>query len=75
MAYGARAVIGADWGLATTGIAGPGGGTPNKPVGTVWVGVVGSQVSDSVCLALSGSRAEIRDQTIEESFKLLLKHL
>jgi nicotinamide-nucleotide amidase len=39
MAHGARQVVDADYGLAVTGIAGPGGGSPKKPVGTVWVGL------------------------------------
>jgi nicotinamide-nucleotide amidase len=43
MAQGVRTLLGANIGVSTTGIAGPTGGTPDKPVGTIWVGYADAQ--------------------------------
>jgi nicotinamide-nucleotide amidase len=79
MAAGVRDVAGTDWGVATTGIAGPTGGTPEKPVGTVWIAIAyaapwGS--GDSFVRAehhrFDGDRATVRERTVDRSLELLL---
>jgi len=63
----------ATYGVAVTGIAGPGGGNPGRPVGTVWIAWVarGKEVR-SECQVFKGDREAIRQQTAEVAFAGLL---
>lgn len=75
MVAGACGLLGAEWGIAVTGIAGPGGGTPEKPVGLVYIAIqspAGQQVWK--CL-FTGDRESIKLATVEKSLKLLLEVL
>ena len=73
MAGGALAHSRADLAVAVTGIAGPAGATPGKPVGTVWLAVArrgGATQTD--LLELRGDRASIRTQTVEHALQRLI---
>ena len=74
MARGVQERSGADWTISVTGIAGPGGGTEEKPVGTVWLGVAGDGVRSRL-LDLSGSRAEIRAATVRRGLEMLAERV
>ena len=71
MAEGARSISGATWALSTTGVAGPGGGTPNKPVGLAFVGVAGPSGARAERLSLRGGRDWIRTLTCQNALNLL----
>ncbi len=60
MAAGVRAAMGASFGVSTTGVAGPGGGTPQKPVGLVYVGLSGPAGTTAERLMVPGDREQIR---------------
>ena len=71
MAEGARKVLGADRTVSVTGIAGPGGGSPEKPVGTVYIGVSTPESNYARKVLFEGNREEIRDLTAAEALKML----
>jgi nicotinamide-nucleotide amidase len=71
LADGARARFGADVGVGITGVAGPGGGTPEKPVGTVHLCVAGPDGHELRALRLPGDRAVVRDRSVTQAMHLL----
>jgi competence/damage-inducible protein CinA-like protein len=71
LADGARGRFGADVGVGITGIAGPGGGTPEKPVGTVHLGVVSPGGRELRALRLPGSRSAVRERSVTMAMQLL----
>ncbi|MDI3299060.1 MAG: nicotinamide-nucleotide amidohydrolase family protein [Bacillota bacterium] len=75
MAEGVRRRAGSDWGLATTGVAGPGGGTPAKPVGLVWVAVAGGGEVWARELRLQGDRRRVKEQAVEALLEAFLGRL
>lgn len=75
MAEGIRRVSATDIGVSITGIAGPDGGTPNKPVGTVYIALAYKNGVNAQKLELWGSRNRIRNVTCLHVFDMLRRHL
>lgn len=71
MAEGTRERLDVDVAVSATGLAGPDGGTPEKPVGTVFIGVATAQGSRVIPLALSGSRSRIRTLAMKHAVNAL----
>lgn len=71
MARGGREQSGADWCLSITGIAGPEGGTAEKPVGTVWIGLAGPEGVGAKRFRFTGERANIRDWSARSALAML----
>lgn len=71
MAMGVRKLSGADWGVATTGYAGPDGGTEEKPVGTVFVGIAGKDGAYAREFHFKGRRDWVRTLAASNALNLL----
>ena len=70
MATGVRRLMNTDYSIATSGIAGPGGGSVEKPVGTVWMAVADRENVYSRLCKFDGTRAEVISQATEAAFEL-----
>ena len=75
MAIGVRRVLHADIAASVTGIAGPGGGMPNKPVGLVWIALSTPSGDQAHRYVFDGSRLEIKKFSAEQVLRLLVEYL
>ncbi|UUY08410.1 CinA family protein [Pseudomonas sp. J452] len=73
MVHGARQRSGARFAVAVSGVAGPGGGSPEKPVGTVWLAWGDAEQLYSQRCQFAGDRSEVRRQTVERALQGLLR--
>jgi nicotinamide-nucleotide amidase len=75
MARGVRRALGADVGVSVTGIAGPGGGLPGKPVGLTWVALSARNVELAEQYIWTGDREENKRKSAEAVLKMVMAHL
>ncbi len=75
MAENVRQILNTNIGVSITGIAGPGGGTPEKPVGTVFIGISGDKGDKVEKFQFNGSRTEIKEKTVEAALVLIQVYL
>jgi PncC family amidohydrolase len=75
MAHGARNALNADIAVSVSGIAGPGGGTPEKPVGTTWIGLVTNEGEWARVFQFSGDRVQNKSHAAEAALQMLLDQL
>ncbi len=75
MVLGACHMFGTDYAIATTGYAGPGGGSADVPTGTIWIGAGNVEHMETLCLHESSTREKNLQHATEEALRLLLNQL
>ena len=75
MAAGAHRSLGTDIAVSVSGIAGPGGGLPNKPVGAVWVGLIASDGEWARSFHFPGNRQQNKASAADAALQMLLEYL
>lgn len=75
MARGARLALGADISISVSGIAGPGGGMPNKPVGLTWIGLSTTEGEDARCYVWQGDRIQNKELSAGAALQFLVNYL
>jgi PncC family amidohydrolase len=75
MACGVRRSLEADIGLSVTGIAGPGGGSADKPVGLTWIGFSSPGGEEAHRFVWQGDRLQVKEQSAEAALRILVEYL
>jgi PncC family amidohydrolase len=75
MARGARKALGADLAISVSGIAGPGGGLPDKPVGTTWFGLSGTEGESAYLHHFNGDRLQNKSFAADTALAILVDYL
>jgi PncC family amidohydrolase len=75
MAQGARLLLKTDFGLAISGIAGPGGSTPKKPLGLTFIAISSKNKTHSFRFIFKGSRLSVKKQAASKALEILLEFL
>jgi PncC family amidohydrolase len=75
MARGARRALEADIGMAVSGIAGPGGGMPGKPVGLTWIGLSAKDFEEAWSYVWDGDRIQNKEHSAKQLLLLLVEYL